>query len=67
MARLMPELEDYFLYRNLDVSTLKELAKRWNPAVVSSFTKTGTHQALDDIRESINELQHCRQHFLLTQ
>ena len=67
LVKYMPELEDFFHYRNIDVSTLKELAKRWNPAVVSSFTKTGTHQALDDIRESINELKHYRQHFLISQ
>ncbi|WP_028295021.1 oligoribonuclease [Oceanobacter kriegii] len=67
LVKYMPELEAFFHYRNIDVSTLKELAKRWNPAVVSSFTKTGTHQALDDIRESINELKHYRQHFLISQ
>ena len=64
LVKYMPELEAFFHYRNLDVSTLKELAKRWNPAVVSSFDKAGTHQALDDIRESIAELAHYRQGFL---
>ena len=64
MAREMPELERYFHYRNLDVSTLKELARRWAPEVVSSFQKTSTHLALDDIRDSINELAHYRTHFL---
>jgi oligoribonuclease len=64
LVKYMPELETFFHYRNLDVSTLKELAKRWNPAVVSSFNKAGTHQALDDIRESIAELAHYRQGFL---
>lgn len=64
LVKYMPELEAFFHYRNLDVSTLKELAKRWQPEVVESFVKTGTHQALDDIRESINELRHYRQHWL---
>ena len=64
LVKYMPELEAFFHYRNLDVSTLKELAKRWNPEVVSSFRKTASHQALDDIRESIAELAHYRQHFL---
>ncbi|SFR63278.1 oligoribonuclease [Thiomicrospira sp. ALE5] len=57
----MPELEDYFHYRNLDVSTLKELAKRWHPEVYSGFTKKNTHLALDDIYESISELRHYRE------
>ena len=64
MARLMPELEDYFHYRNLDVSTLKELARRWAPAVYDGFKKDSSHLALDDIKDSIAELRHCRQHFL---
>lgn len=64
MARLMPELEEYFHYRNLDVSTLKELARRWAPAVAEGVKKTGSHLALDDIRESIQELRHYREHFL---
>jgi len=62
MARLMPELEDYFLYRNLDVSTLKELAKRWSPDVAKSVVKSGAHLALDDTRDSIEELRHYRKH-----
>jgi oligoribonuclease len=62
MARLMPELEDFFLYRNLDVSTLKELAKRWAPDVANAVTKSGAHLALDDTRDSINELRHYREH-----
>ncbi len=62
MARLMPELEDYFLYRNLDVSSLKELAKRWAPEVAKGVVKSGTHLALDDTRDSINELRHYREH-----
>lgn len=61
MARLMPVLEDYFHYRNLDVSTLKELVKRWAPGKMAGFQKKGTHQALDDIRESIAELQFYRE------
>lgn len=64
LVKYMPELEAYFHYRNIDVSTLKELAKRWKPSAASSFEKKGTHQALDDIRESIAEMQHYREHFL---
>ena len=64
LVKYMPELERYFHYRNVDVSTLKELARRWKPEVVSSFEKKGTHQALDDIRESIAEMLHYREHFL---
>ena len=62
MARLMPELEDFFLYRNLDVSSLKELAKRWSPEVAKGVIKSGAHLALDDTRDSINELRHYRKH-----
>jgi oligoribonuclease len=58
------ELEEYFHYRNLDVSTLKELAKRWSPQVLNSLTKRATHQAMDDIKDSIAELQHYREHFI---
>jgi oligoribonuclease len=64
LAREMPELERYFHYRNLDVSTLKELARRWNPESFSSFQKSSTHLALDDIRDSIRELAHYRATFL---
>ncbi|MGH8354396.1 MAG: oligoribonuclease [Pseudomonas sp.] len=64
LYRHMPTLEAYFHYRNLDVSTLKELVARWAPQVHDSFKKTGTHLALDDIRESIAELQHYREHFI---
>lgn len=64
MARLMPELEDFFMYRNLDVSTLKELARRWHPQVYAGFTKESSHLAMDDIRDSIAELIHYREHFL---
>lgn len=64
LVKYMPELEAYMHYRNLDVSTLKELAKRWKPSVASSFKKSGAHLALDDIRESIAEMQHYREHFI---
>lgn len=64
MARYMPQLEAWFHYRNLDVSTLKELARRWRPDVLAGFTKEGRHEALADIHESINELRHYREHFL---
>jgi oligoribonuclease len=60
LARLMPQLEKFFHYRNLDVSTLKELARRWAPSVSESFSKTGAHLALADIHESIRELRHYR-------
>lgn len=64
LVREMPELADFFHYRNLDVSTLKELAKRWNPQALEGFEKRNTHQAMDDIRESLAELAHYRQTFL---
>jgi oligoribonuclease len=64
LAREMPELEKYFHYRNLDVSTLKELARRWAPEAYSGFQKASTHLALDDIRDSIRELAHYRTTFL---
>ena len=60
LARCMPDLERFFHYRNLDVSTLKELARRWAPAVADSFSKQGTHLAQADIHESIRELRHYR-------
>lgn len=60
LARYMPKLEQFFHYRNLDVSTLKEIARRWNPAALEGFEKQGTHLALDDILESIAELSHYR-------
>ena len=63
MYQHMPVLEAYFHYRNLDVSTVKELARRWRPDVYQGVTKKGAHLALDDIRESIAELQHYRRHF----
>ena len=62
MVKYMPELEEYFHYRNIDVSTLKELVKRWKPEVLDGFSKKGVHLALDDIRESIAELVYYRQH-----
>jgi oligoribonuclease len=61
LARCMPELERFFHYRNLDVSTLKELARRWAPAVAAGFVKQSTHLALDDVRDSIRELQYYRE------
>lgn len=64
MARCMPALEAYFHYRNLDVSSLKELARRWAPAVYKGYDKQGTHLALDDIRDSIRELVYYREHFI---
>ena len=64
LARCMPALEAYFHYRNLDVSTLKELVSRWAPALAKGFTKNSTHLALDDIRESIAELKYYREHFI---
>jgi oligoribonuclease len=60
LARQMPRLEKYFHYRNLDVSTLKELARRWHPEVAAAFSKEGAHLALADIHESIRELRHYR-------
>ncbi|MCR6653421.1 MAG: oligoribonuclease [Cellvibrionaceae bacterium] len=60
LARYMPRLEAYFMYRNLDVSTLKELARRWYPDVFGGFSKQSSHLALDDIRDSIAELKHYR-------
>ena len=62
LARWMPELERFFHYRNLDVSTLKELARRWAPGVSAGFQKQSTHLALQDIRDSIEELRYYREH-----
>lgn len=64
MARYMPKLETYFHYRNLDVSTLKELCKRWQPHIAKGFEKRSAHTALADIHESIDELKYYRQHFI---
>lgn len=61
LARYMPALEQFFHYRNLDVSTLKELAKRWKPSALEGLTKNGTHLAMADIKDSIEELKHYRQ------
>ena len=63
LVKYMPELEGFFDYRNLDVSTIKELARRWRPDVLDGVKKKGSHLALDDIRDSINELRHYREHF----
>lgn len=64
MARWMPQLEAYFHYRNLDVSTLKELVKRWKPGLTAGLKKEGKHEALADIYDSINELKYYREHFI---
>ncbi len=64
LSRYMPKLEAYFLYRNLDVSTLKELARRWKPEIMAGLTKHGKHEALADIYESIEELKYYREHLL---
>ena len=61
MARLMPELEAHFHYRNLDVSTIKELARRWSPGITAGFQKESAQTALSDVRDSIDELRHYRQ------
>ena len=64
LARWMPQLEAYFHYRNLDVSTLKELAKRWKPEIAQGLKKHGKHEALADIYESINEMKYYREHLI---
>ena len=64
MVKYMPQLEAFFHYRNLDVSTLKELSLRWKPEVYKSFVKKSRHEALADIYESIEELKHYREHFI---
>jgi len=64
LANYMPSLEDFFHYRNLDVSTLKELARRWKPGIIEGFKKAQAHTALADIHESIDELAYYRTHFL---
>ena len=63
MHRLMPELEQYFHYRNLDVSSVKELAKRWRPEIMQDLSKQASHLALDDIKDSIRELRYYREYF----
>ena len=65
LARWMPRLEDWFHYRNLDVSTLKELVRRWKPDLAKGIPKEGKHEALADVEESIAELRYYREHFLL--
>ena len=64
LSRYLPRLEAFFLYRNLDVSTLKELARRWKPQIMIGLTKHGRHEALADIYESIDELRYYREHLL---
>ena len=64
LFKYMPELEAYFHYRYLDVSTLKELARRWKPEILGGFKKQGAHQAMDDIRESVAELAYYRENFI---
>jgi oligoribonuclease len=64
MARHLPELERYFHYRNLDVSSLKILAQRWRPDIAAGLSKRAVHLALEDIRDSIDELRYYREHFL---
>lgn len=64
MAKHMSSLESFFHYRHIDVSTLKELARRWKPQILSGFAKKGTHLAMDDIRESIAECLYYREHFI---
>ncbi len=65
LARCMPELEAYFHYRNLDVSTLKELARRWYPDLARGFSKSSSHLALQDVRDSIEELRYYREHLFV--
>lgn len=64
MANYMPELESYFHYRNLDVSSVKELVRRWKPEILKGLVKQGTHQALEDIKDSVAELVYYREHFI---
>ena len=64
MAKWMPDLEAWFHYRNLDVSTLKELCKRWKPELAKGMVKHGKHEALADVYESVEELKYYREHFL---
>jgi oligoribonuclease len=67
LARHMPALEQFFHYRNLDVSSIKEVARRWAPAVAAAVDKSSRHLALDDIRDSVRELEHYRRHFIAPQ
>ena len=66
LARYMPTLEAFFHYRNLDVSSVKELAKRWRPDIADGLKKESSHKALEDIRDSIDELRYYREHFFNT-
>ena len=63
LYRYMPDLQEFFHYRSIDVSTIKELSRRWAPEVLAGVKKSGAHLAMDDIRDSINELRHYREHF----
>lgn len=64
LANYMPELEEFFHYRNLDVSSIKELVRRWKPEILEGLVKKGTHIAIDDIKDSVIELVHYREHFI---
>lgn len=64
LLKYMPDLESYFHYRHIDVSTVKELAKRWKPEIIEGVNKSSSHLALDDVRDSIEELKYYRQHFI---
>lgn len=64
LANYMPELEDFFHYRNLDVSSVKELVRRWKPEILEGLVKKGTHIAMDDIKDSVIELIYYREHFI---
>ncbi len=64
MANYMPELESYFHYRNLDVSSVKELVRRWKPEILKGLVKQGAHQAMEDIKDSVAELKYYREHFI---
>ena len=66
MAKHMPELEDFFHYRNLDVSSLKELVRRWKPELLGGLVKKGAHRAMDDIKDSVDELKYYREHFIIS-
>ena len=67
MARHLPELEAWFHYRNLDVSSIKELVTRWSPELLKGFRKKGRHLAMDDIHDSIAELAYYREHFIMNE
>lgn len=67
LAREMPELEDFFHYRNLDISTLKELVNRWRPELMKGFTKKNSHRALDDVYDTIAEIKYYREHFIIAE